>query len=108
MLVGTEGQIKLCDFGSCGGTMPMETTDFIPSGSSHYFPPEHTKTPREWDPEKADMWALGVSLLEITIGKHPHPLAWYPCQGSYESDGWELSVPITHISSDTQTLLRHL
>ncbi|CAF3888939.1 unnamed protein product [Adineta steineri] len=101
ILINKNGEVKLCDFGICGNLSDTELDfdDFV--GTAMYLPPK---------PEKCaiqdDMWALGITLIEIIEGKHPFD--------SYKSDGvdpitatWEPKVPTT-VSNDARAFILQL
>jgi mitogen-activated protein kinase kinase 3 len=71
ILLNGTGEIKVCDFGISGFTTNSVCTTF--KGCQRYMPPEKI------DPSltgsgysiKADVWSLGISLIEIANGEHP-------------------------------------
>lgn len=65
MLVNTNGEIKICDFGIAGDLTTRSESDGI-QGTAAYMPPYS-------DPcaISSDMWSLGISLVEIFSGQHP-------------------------------------
>ena len=71
ILLNYTGEIKLCDFGISGFTTNSVCSTF--KGCQRYMPPEKI------DPSlagtgysvKADIWSLGISLVELATGVHP-------------------------------------
>ena len=63
-------QVKLIDFGlACEDSMkPIE--DFKRCGTLLYKPPEQVTHQYTYS-KKADMWAAGVMMYELIVGKHP-------------------------------------
>ena len=82
ILLSTNGTIKLCDFGvsaflidslaktrdaGTGPYMAPERIDRDPDDNSGFSPVSYSV--------KADVWSLGISLLEVAQGSFPYP-AW--------------------------------
>ncbi|CAF1143406.1 unnamed protein product [Adineta steineri] len=101
ILINKDGEIKLCDFSICG-TLTDTQLDFdAVVGTAMYLPPKPEKCAIQ-----GDMWALGISLIEIINGKHP--FADYESYGiAFKILEWEPTVPAT-VSSDTQALILQL
>src|SRR5690242_7486485 len=99
MLINQSAVIKLCDFG-----ISRDFTENTPAGgiigTDKYIPPSRQRTIQD------DMWALGISLLEIVSGKHPFA-DFDPREKYVKIFTWKPSVPIT-ISDDMQELILHL
>ncbi|XP_065660099.1 dual specificity mitogen-activated protein kinase kinase 4 isoform X2 [Hydra vulgaris] len=74
ILVDKEGQIKLCDFGISGQLVDSiaRTRD---AGCQPYMAPERIdpSQARSGYDVRSDVWSLGMSLIEIAIGKFPYP-----------------------------------
>lgn len=67
ILLDENGKIKLCDFGASFGTHTVEIRqDLIVK----YFSAPEMTTSMIYDPMKADMWSLGVTLYSIASGKN--------------------------------------
>ncbi|CAF0884213.1 unnamed protein product [Rotaria sordida] len=72
MLVNKQSVFKLCDFGI---SRQMRVSQSIAvgavQGTEAYLPPELIGDSGEPYGIRADMWALGLSLFEIVVGKQP-------------------------------------
>lgn len=71
VLANTSGQIKLCDFGISGNLIKsLAKTDI---GCRSYMAPERITTKNaEFYTVQSDIWSLGLSLLEIALGRYPY------------------------------------
>jgi serine/threonine-protein kinase 24/25/MST4 len=70
ILIGTEGSVKLADFGASralNDTMSKCNT-FV--GSPYWMSPD-VITQHDYD-GKADIWSLGITCIELAQGKPPH------------------------------------
>lgn len=67
ILVNSRGSIKLCDFGVSGELINSIADTFV--GTSTYMSPERIKGAKY--SVKSDVWSLGLSLLELAIGRFP-------------------------------------
>ncbi|TMW58143.1 hypothetical protein Poli38472_011731 [Pythium oligandrum] len=65
VLIGPDGQFKLCDFGlsSSADVVCLDTV-----GKSHYMAPEVVAKQSPYDPVRADIWALGILLFTMLTG----------------------------------------
>ncbi|CAF1258637.1 unnamed protein product [Rotaria sordida] len=100
MLINKNAVVKLCDFGICGDL--TEKLDFrTVEGTFEYLPPDP-----EPDAIHDDMWALGISSLEIVSGQHPFT-DWIPNEIPFKILNWEPTVPMT-VSYEIQQLILHL
>lgn len=73
VVVKRDGQIKLCDFGISGFLHNSKASTF--TGCEIYMAPERIDVASQ-DLEytiKADVWSLGVCLLEVALAKFPYP-----------------------------------
>ncbi|CAF1453379.1 unnamed protein product [Adineta ricciae] len=99
MLVNKENVVvKLCDFNICC----RRSNSDLHQGSTHYQPPELKEAAIQ-----NDMWALGISLLEIITNKHPFE-DWPEDNNRYfKIILWERTVP-EGISAPMRRLILHL
>lgn len=67
VLVNSSGQIKLCDFGVSGELINSIADTFV--GTSTYMSPERIQGGAYT--VKSDVWSLGITLLELAIGRFP-------------------------------------
>lgn len=67
ILVNSRGSIKLCDFGVSGELINSIADTFV--GTSTYMSPERIKGAKY--SVKSDVWSLGLTLLELAIGRFP-------------------------------------
>jgi serine/threonine-protein kinase len=68
--IGTQGQVKLLDFGIAkGGASPVLTQTGSVIGTLEYLSPEQLSTGHA--DHRSDIWALGVLLYEMTTGRVP-------------------------------------
>ncbi|ESP02904.1 hypothetical protein LOTGIDRAFT_65840, partial [Lottia gigantea] len=70
MLLDSNYNIKLCDFGFVRGEC-MNTFSKTYCGSKSYAAPEILKG-EPYDPKKSDMWAIGVIIYIFITGKMPY------------------------------------
>lgn len=69
VLVNSQGQIKLCDFGVSGQLINSVADTFV--GTSSYMSPERIMgSPYS---VKSDVWSLGISLMELALARFPFP-----------------------------------
>ena len=67
ILVNSRGQIKLCDFGVSSELVNSVADTFVGTGT--YMAPERIQgSPYT---VKSDVWSVGLSLMELAIGKFP-------------------------------------
>lgn len=67
VLVNSQGQVKLCDFGVSGELNNSIADTFV--GTSTYMSPERIQGAAY--SVKSDVWSLGITLLELAIGNFP-------------------------------------
>lgn len=69
ILINSHGLIKICDFGVSGKLINSIANTFV--GTSHYMSPERIQgAPYS---VKSDTWSLGITLLELAMGRFPFP-----------------------------------
>jgi len=70
ILVNSSGDIKLCDFGVSGQLIDSQANSFV--GTRSYMAPERLEGNNY--SVLSDLWSLGLSLVEMAIGRYPIPL----------------------------------
>uniref|UniRef100_A0A5S6Q7H2 mitogen-activated protein kinase kinase n=1 Tax=Trichuris muris TaxID=70415 RepID=A0A5S6Q7H2_TRIMR len=70
ILVNSQGEIKLCDFGVSGQLINSMANSFV--GTRSYMAPERL-TGSHYSIQ-SDIWSFGLSLIELAIGKYPIPV----------------------------------
>ncbi|TPX36340.1 hypothetical protein SmJEL517_g01513 [Synchytrium microbalum] len=76
VLVNTKGEVKLCDFGVSGQLQQSLAKTNI--GCQPYMAPERINTMEAGTyTVAADIWSLGLSLVEMAIGHYPYPAAQF-------------------------------
>lgn len=70
ILVNTEGKVKLCDFGVSANLINSIANSFV--GTRSYMAPERLMGTQEYT-IKSDVWALGITLIELALGFYPIP-----------------------------------
>uniref|UniRef100_A0A0B6ZVK9 mitogen-activated protein kinase kinase n=1 Tax=Arion vulgaris TaxID=1028688 RepID=A0A0B6ZVK9_9EUPU len=69
ILVNSRGEIKLCDFGVSGQLIDSMANSFV--GTRSYMAPERLQGTHY--SVQSDIWSLGLSLVEMSIGRYPVP-----------------------------------
>lgn len=69
ILVNSNGEIKICDFGVSGQLIDSMANSFV--GTRSYMSPERLQG--TYYSVQSDIWSLGLSLVEMAIGKYPIP-----------------------------------
>jgi len=67
ILLNSQGQIKICDFGVSGELINSIADTFV--GTSTYMSPERIQGAQYT--VKSDVWSLGISLIELALGRFP-------------------------------------
>ncbi|KAL0961170.1 hypothetical protein HGRIS_006142 [Hohenbuehelia grisea] len=67
ILCNSEGEIKICDFGVSGELINSIADTFV--GTSTYMSPERIQGAQYT--VKSDVWSLGISLIELALGRFP-------------------------------------
>lgn len=72
VLVSSAGDVKLCDFGVSGQLVQSLAKTYV--GCQHYMAPERINvvSSTEGYGVYSDVWSLGLSLVEVGIGKFPY------------------------------------
>ncbi|GAB1605177.1 specificity mitogen-activated kinase kinase 5-like [Argonauta hians] len=71
ILINSEGEVKLCDFGVSTQLVESIATTYV--GTNAYMAPERLEAKEYGMP--ADVWSLGVSLFELATGEFPFAFA---------------------------------
>lgn len=69
ILVNSSGEIKICDFGVSGQLIDSMANSFV--GTRSYMSPERLQGTHY--SVQSDIWSLGLSLVEMSIGMYPIP-----------------------------------
>ncbi|PZC84057.1 hypothetical protein B5X24_HaOG206403 [Helicoverpa armigera] len=69
ILVNSNGEIKICDFGVSGQLIDSMANSFV--GTRSYMSPERLQGTHY--SVQSDIWSLGLSLVEMAIGMYPIP-----------------------------------
>jgi len=74
ILINRKGEVKLCDFGIAGHLVNSMAQTFE-AGCKPYMAPEriNPNPNRPGYDIRSDVWSLGISMLEIAIGRFPYP-----------------------------------
>jgi len=75
ILVASNGTVKMCDFG-ISGYLVDSVAKTMDAGCKPYMSPERIDimgNPSNYD-VRSDVWSLGISLIEISMGKFPYRL----------------------------------
>jgi mitogen-activated protein kinase kinase len=67
ILCNSKGEIKICDFGVSGELINSIADTFV--GTSTYMSPERIQGAPYT--VKSDVWSLGISLIELALGRFP-------------------------------------
>ncbi|CAO3649191.1 unnamed protein product [Mucor fragilis] len=69
VLANLKGQVKLCDFGVSGQLEKSLAKTNI--GCQSYMAPERIRAANTYS-VSSDVWSLGISLVEIAVGRYPY------------------------------------
>lgn len=69
VLANTQGKIKLCDFGVSGQLIQSMAKTNV--GCQPYMSPERITHSGDKYSSRADVWSLGLSLVEMGLGYYP-------------------------------------
>lgn len=71
LLINDHGQIKLCDFG-ISGFLRDSFAKTKAAGCVRYMAPERIDQGEKFYDVRADVWSLGLTMLELATGKPPY------------------------------------
>lgn len=76
ILINRKGEVKLCDFG-ISGYLVNSIAQTYEAGCKPYMAPERINPDRTRSGYdiRSDVWSLGITIVEIAIGKFPYPPA---------------------------------
>lgn len=69
ILVNGRGEIKICDFGVSGQLIDSMANSFV--GTRSYMSPERLQGTHY--SVQSDIWSMGLSIVEMAIGRYPIP-----------------------------------
>eukprot|EP00039_Didymoeca_costata_P023931 m.8727 g.8727 ORF g.8727 m.8727 type:complete len:407 (-) comp3948_c0_seq1:101-1321(-) len=73
ILMGSDGCIKVCDFSVSGKLVESVAKTY--TGTVYYMAPERIQPSRgKGYDQRSDVWSLGITIAEISLGKYPYPL----------------------------------
>uniref|UniRef100_A0A914D1N1 mitogen-activated protein kinase kinase n=1 Tax=Acrobeloides nanus TaxID=290746 RepID=A0A914D1N1_9BILA len=72
ILLNRQGAVKICDFG-ISGHLTNSVAKTVNAGCKPYMPPERIDgESKNAYGVQADVWSLGITLVEISTGTHPY------------------------------------
>jgi len=71
ILINSLGEVKIADFGVSGQLVNSMANTFV--GTSSYMSPERIEGKKYQI--QSDVWSLGMTLLELAMGRHPFSAA---------------------------------
>ncbi|CAJ0954076.1 unnamed protein product, partial [Mesorhabditis belari] len=72
ILLDRRGLIKLCDFG-ISGYLVDSIAQTMDAGCRPYMAPERLNFAKKGYDIRADVWSLGITMIEVATGKFPFP-----------------------------------
>merc|ERR1712038_802665 len=74
MLINHRGQVKICDFG-ISGRLIDSVVHTRSVGCQSYMAPERINPDSKTYDTRSDVWSLGVSMYELSLGQFPYATA---------------------------------
>uniref|UniRef100_A0A7E4UYC7 mitogen-activated protein kinase kinase n=1 Tax=Panagrellus redivivus TaxID=6233 RepID=A0A7E4UYC7_PANRE len=71
ILLSLEGDVKLCDFG-ISRYLENSIAKTVEKGCRPYMAPERLQHPQDAYDIRADVWSLGMTMLEVALTKYPY------------------------------------
>lgn len=108
ILLDRQGNLVLADFGESDdindGTVPHTNRP----GTPYYWPPEYTQQQRMCSSERSNLYALGLTLVEMCLGRHPYPMYMdgFTLDGHIQS--WRPSLPLDKVSKESDQFILDL
>ncbi|RKO96944.1 Pkinase-domain-containing protein, partial [Caulochytrium protostelioides] len=93
ILLNREGEIKIADFGVSGQLINSVANTFV--GTSAYMSPERIQGGKY--SVQSDVWSLGITMMEIALGKFPFPPEGKPLT-VFELLEYIVNEPVIHFS----------
>lgn len=72
ILIDLAGTIKICDFGISGRLIDSNKAETNTKGCTAYLAPERVGISENEYGVLADVWSLGITLIELATGRHPY------------------------------------
>lgn len=79
ILLDEQGNVKLCDFGISGRLVDSKAKTRS-AGCAAYMAPERIEPSEKQYDIRADVWSLGITLVELATGRLPY----YDCKTDFE------------------------
>ncbi|XP_015794871.1 dual specificity mitogen-activated protein kinase kinase 7 [Tetranychus urticae] len=95
ILINMKGEVKLCDFGISGKLVNSKART-RQAGCAAYMAPERIEPPEPSYDVRADIWSLGITLLELATGENPYP----GCQTDFEVLTKVMTAPPPRLPED--------
>lgn len=71
VLINAQVAVKLCDFGISGQMVDSVAKSNL--GCKPYMPPERIELETSTYDVRSDVWSLGITMVELSIGRFPYP-----------------------------------
>lgn len=109
ILLNEKGRLLLTDFSESTDIKKEKGFENISDlGTLYYWPPECMESNGTCSSERFHLWALGIILLEISIGKHPYPLGKDKIELNSYIKSWRANIPPAKVSKQSARFIRRL